>query len=55
VLAALAGWAAGHGADHVYLQVVGENRPARRLYAAAGFAELAAYHYRGASPSPRSR
>ncbi|MGC9665588.1 GNAT family N-acetyltransferase [Planosporangium sp. 12N6] len=48
VLAALARWAAHHGAAHLYLQVEGDNTAARRLYDRAGFAELCRYHYRTA-------
>ena len=48
VLAALASWAAGHGAGLVYLQVEGGNRPAIRLYEQAGFGEVCGYHYRTA-------
>jgi GNAT superfamily N-acetyltransferase len=46
VVAALARWAADHGAVRLYLQVEGDNIAARRLYARAGFAELRGYHYR---------
>jgi ribosomal protein S18 acetylase RimI-like enzyme len=46
VLAALAGWAAHHGAAHMYLQVECDNTAARRLYERAGFTELCRYHYR---------
>ena len=49
VLAALARWAADHGAAHMYLQVEGDNTPARRLYERAGFTELCRYHYRTAA------
>ncbi len=48
VLAALAGWAADHGATRLYLQVEPDSGPARRLYARAGFTELCRYHYRSA-------
>lgn len=48
VLAALAHWAAGQGADSMYLQVERDNAPAARLYDRAGFSELCAYHYRTA-------
>jgi ribosomal protein S18 acetylase RimI-like enzyme len=48
VLAALARWAADHGAEHLYLQVEPDNTAARRLYERAGFAELCRYHYRTA-------
>jgi ribosomal protein S18 acetylase RimI-like enzyme len=46
VLAALAHWAADHGAAHMYLQVECDNTAARRLYERAGFTELCQYHYR---------
>jgi ribosomal protein S18 acetylase RimI-like enzyme len=46
VLAALAHWAAHHGAAHMYLQVECDNTAARRLYERAGFIELCRYHYR---------
>jgi GNAT superfamily N-acetyltransferase len=46
VLAALARWAAHHGAAHMYLQVEYDNTAARRLYERAGFTELCRYHYR---------
>jgi N-acetylglutamate synthase len=52
VLAALARWAADHGAGHLYLQVEYDNTAARRLYERAGFTELCRYHYLMA---PRSR
>jgi GNAT superfamily N-acetyltransferase len=48
VLAALARWAAGHGAAHLYLQVECGNG-ARRLYRRAGFSERCRYHYRTSS------
>jgi len=48
VLAALAGWAAAHGAGRMYLQVEQGNRPAFRLYGQAGFREVCGYHYRTA-------
>lgn len=48
ILAALAEWADGRGAEGMYLQVEGDNAPAVRLYAKAGFAEVCAYHYRTA-------
>jgi GNAT superfamily N-acetyltransferase len=48
LLAALAGWARGQGIGRVYLQVERDNPPARRLYAALGFAEAYSYHYRRA-------
>ena len=46
VLAALAGWAGEHEADHMYLQVEADNASALRLYQATGFAEVCGYHYR---------
>jgi len=46
VLAALARWAADHGAEHMYLQVECDNTAAGRLYERAGFTELCRYHYR---------
>ncbi len=49
VLAALARWAAAHGAGHLYLQVERDNAPALRLYERAGFSELCGYHYRTAA------
>jgi GNAT superfamily N-acetyltransferase len=54
VLGALADWAADRGAEGLYLQVERDNRPARRLYAAAGFTPVAAYHYRS-RPAPETR
>jgi GNAT superfamily N-acetyltransferase len=52
VLAALAGWAAGHGATRLYLQVDDDNAGAVRLYRRAGFEPVYAYHYREAA-SPK--
>ncbi|MFG2053148.1 GNAT family N-acetyltransferase [Micromonospora sp. NPDC048930] len=52
VLAALAGWAGAHRADHMYLQVERGNTPAVRLYERAGFTELCGYHYRTAWRPP---
>ncbi|WP_210506928.1 GNAT family N-acetyltransferase [Naasia sp. SYSU D00057] len=46
VLRALADWAAQRGAQGLYLQVEGDNAPARALYARAGFTEAARYSYR---------
>ncbi len=48
VLAALAGWAAAHDADNLYLQVECDNMPALSLYEGAGFGEVCNYHYRTA-------
>jgi GNAT superfamily N-acetyltransferase len=53
VLAALARWAATHGAAHLYLQVECDNIAARRLYEHAGFRELCRYHYRTAGDGRR--
>ncbi len=47
VLAALAGWAEMQDCTGLYLQVERDNIAARDLYAEVGFAEVAAYHYRG--------
>jgi ribosomal protein S18 acetylase RimI-like enzyme len=49
VLAALAGWAAAQGADHLFLQVERDNVSALRLYDRTGFTELCGYHYRVAA------
>ncbi|MEV4760814.1 GNAT family N-acetyltransferase [Micromonospora sp. NPDC049559] len=49
VLAALARWAARHGAGQLYLQVEPGNTAARRLYERSGFTELCRYHYRTAA------
>lgn len=46
VQAALAAWAGSRGAGGLYLQVERDNVPALRLYAWAGFREVAEYHYR---------
>lgn len=46
ILTALADWAAGQRADHMYLQVESMNEAATRLYARAGFREACEYHYR---------
>lgn len=46
VLSAIARWAREQDAPRLYLQVERANIAACRLYAAAGFAELATYHYR---------
>ncbi|ABD08430.1 GCN5-related N-acetyltransferase [Rhodopseudomonas palustris HaA2] len=48
----LFGWARGHGANAVCLQVVADNTAGRALYASLGFdTELYRYHYRRASAS----
>jgi GNAT superfamily N-acetyltransferase len=58
VTAALAGQAAAHGAEHVYLQVEDDNEPARMLYRRIGFTAHHDYHYRiapqrrGPDPAP---
>jgi GNAT superfamily N-acetyltransferase len=46
VLATIARWAGGQGRPRLYLQVERSNDAACRLYAAAGFTEVATYHYR---------
>lgn len=46
VLRTLAIWAQLYEADHAYLQVMDENRPAQMLYTRAGFETLYHYHYR---------
>lgn len=46
VLSAIARWAGEQDAPRLYLQVERSNTAACRLYAAAGFTELATYHYR---------
>jgi N-acetylglutamate synthase len=48
VLAALSAAAGDRNATRLYLQVEHGNGPARRLYARAGFEDLATYHYRTA-------
>lgn len=52
VLAALARWAARHGAANLYLQVEPDNAAALRVYDRAGFTELCRYHYRTAATTP---
>lgn len=54
VLAALAGWARRHGAEHMYLQVEFDNTAALRLYERAGFVEVCRYHYRTAPTGTRT-
>lgn len=46
VLAAIARWAREQDARRLYVQVERSNTAACRLYAAAGFTEVATYHYR---------
>jgi ribosomal protein S18 acetylase RimI-like enzyme len=46
VLSAIARWAREQDAPRLYLQVERSNTAACRLYAAAGFTEVATYHYR---------
>lgn len=46
VLSALAGWAATHGAQNAYLQVLADNVPALELYGRLGFMPLYDYWYR---------
>jgi ribosomal protein S18 acetylase RimI-like enzyme len=46
ITAALAGAAAAHGADGLYLQVEEHNQAARALYARCGFTDHHGYHYR---------
>ena len=54
VLSAIASWAREQDAPRLYLQVERSNTVAGRLYAAAGFTELATYHYRVRDvPAPR--
>jgi ribosomal protein S18 acetylase RimI-like enzyme len=50
-MAALVGWAAEHGATTAYLQVLGDNTPARALYDRLGFVEHHHYRYL-AQPQP---
>jgi len=40
-----------NGARHAYLQVDGDNQPARSIYHRLGFADAYAYHYRARDPS----
>lgn len=46
VLSAIAEWADAHGTPRLYLQVEQSNDAARHVYDAAGFIEVATYHYR---------
>ncbi len=55
LVAALAAWALARRAPSLYLQVEADNRPARRLYAGAGFRPAYRYHYRTLPPPDRSR
>lgn len=55
VMSAIEAWAQAHDAPRLYLQVEQSNQAGRRFYRAAGFTELARYHYRvgAVTPSPR--
>jgi GNAT superfamily N-acetyltransferase len=53
VLRALAEWAAGEGAELLYLQV-GRRNPAQALYRRHGFTRAHGYHHRTAPPRPRA-
>jgi GNAT superfamily N-acetyltransferase len=46
LLSRLAAWAVDRGDASMYLQVAGENAPARALYESVGFAAHHGYHYR---------
>jgi ribosomal protein S18 acetylase RimI-like enzyme len=46
LLRVLAAWAEAQGTPNLYLQVEGDNEPALRLYAKAGFGEALAYYSR---------
>ena len=48
VVHALTGWAVGHGARRLYLQVESANAPAHAMYERAGFTRSHGYHYRAA-------
>ncbi len=48
VVDALEAWAAGKGAEHVYLQVEADNPDALAFYARRGFFIVHSYHYRTA-------
>jgi ribosomal protein S18 acetylase RimI-like enzyme len=49
VLRRLAEWGQEQGARQLYLQVMDNNEPAKRLYQGLGFATLYRYHYRESS------
>jgi N-acetylglutamate synthase len=55
VLARLAGWAQESGCPRLYLQVTDDTPAAARLYARAGFTEVARYHYRLAGGRARRK
>lgn len=46
IVCGLAEWSMRHGADRLYLQVVADNEPAKRLYGKLGFRRAFDYHYR---------
>lgn len=46
IASALLGWAHERECEQAVLQVLADNRPARRLYASLGFADAYPYHYR---------
>ena len=54
VLSAIARWACRRDAPRLYLQVERSNTTARRVYAAAGFTEIATYHYRVKDARPEA-
>lgn len=51
VCAHLLSVAKGRGARHAYLQVEGDNHPARAVYHRLGFADAYRYHYRARDPA----
>jgi ribosomal protein S18 acetylase RimI-like enzyme len=53
VIAALAGWGAGHGASRCYVQVDASNTPALALYAGLGFTRHHRYRVRKLPDQPR--
>jgi N-acetylglutamate synthase len=53
VMAALAGWGAGHGAGRCYVQVDAANAPALALYAGLGFTRHHRYRVRKLPDQPR--